>query len=201
MSIRNSEVWFSFLESVTDKRSVSVSIWTEPLSDSPSGRCNLHHIESLNQPQDQKRSSLTLAAAVVDEGPVTGGIRSGDPSIPLMNLDSAFHTLRAEFPSLPLLALIRPESYRPRSHAWMLGEYLAERDLLLWADLSHLHPARMADWARNLSECGLASPRAVIQVTERLSARDLPVLTGTGVWLVRPETRAVTNRHSMEQLV
>jgi len=112
----------------------------------------------------------------------------------LIELESTFRRLRGRFPSLPLLAMLKPDSYRPRCHAWMLGEYLAERDLLLWADLCHLHPARMADWARNLSECGLASPRAVIQVTERLDARDLPALAGTGVWLVRPESRKNPDR-------
>ena len=210
MSIKNSEVWFSFLENQTSMGPAPILVRAEPLGESQMDHRNhtppppahkfLYRIEHPDKTQDECKASLTLATALVDEGPVSGGIRSGDPSIPLMELDSAFRTLRAEYPSLPLLALVRPECYRPRSHAWMLGEYLAERDLLLWADLSHLHPARMADWARNLSECGLASPRAVIQVTERLSARDLPVLTGTGVWLVRPEVREGKERFTLDQL-
>jgi hypothetical protein len=115
-------------------------------------------------------------------------IRSAEPSKPLAALDRTLRELREACPALPLMVLFRPQVYQPRSHAWMLGEYLAERDLPLWADLSGLHPSRMADWARNLVECGLACPRLAVQVSGSLSLADLPVLQGTGSWLVRCET-------------
>jgi hypothetical protein len=183
MSIKNSQVWFRFLQRETVDGTTSIRIQTENLTE----KTFLHRIECLEKDQDEQKAFLVFAAALVDEAAEGRAIRSGDPSISLIELESSFRSLRVEFPSLPLLAMLKPESYRPRCQAWMLGEFLAERDLLLWADLRHLHPARMADWVRNLSECGLASPRAVFQVTEKLKAEDLPALIETGVWLARPE--------------
>lgn len=196
MSVKNSEVWFRFLQRVTVDGTASIQIQTEHLTE----KTFLQRIECLEKNQDKQRTSLVLAAALVDEGTEGRAIRSGDPLISLIELESSFRALRTEFPSLPLLAMLKPESYRPRCQAWMLGEFMAERDLLLWADLRHLHPARMADWARNLSECGLASPRAAFQVTEKLKAEDLPALTETGVWLVSPERGNNPDRLVIQQV-
>jgi hypothetical protein len=196
MSIKNSEVWFRFLQQETVDGTASIQLQTENLTE----KTFLQRIECLEKNQDEQRASLVFAAALVDEGAEGRAIRSGDPSISLIKLESSFRVLRSEFPSLPLLAMLKPESYRPRCQAWMLGEFLAERDLLLWADLRDLHPARMADWARNLSECGLASPRAMFQVTEKLKAEDLPALTETGVWLARPEMGNDPDRLVIQQV-
>ncbi len=245
MPLKNSEVWFRFLDREIGPGPRSIMVHTEPIrlptgasivpppptptlprkgggrkknspllggrigvggsdaaeiQSSPKDITFLHQIGCPGPQTGQPRASLVFAAALVDEGPESREIRSGDPSQPLIHLEATLQALRKEFSSLPLLALLKPELYQRRCHAWMMGEFLAERDLLLWTDLRHLHPARMADWARNLSECGLASPRAVIQVTERLGVEDLPALTGTGVWLVRPEMGESPERLTIEQV-
>lgn len=205
MSLKNTAVWFHFLDTVINKGPAPVRIETRTLhlaDETPSSSqptTFLHQVECPAPLMAQGSSSLTFATALVDQGPENLEIRSGDPSQTLIHLEATLRALREEFPSLPLLALFKPDHYQRRCHAWMVGEYLAERDLLLWADLRHLHPGRMADWAHNLADCGLASPRAVFQVTERLCAEDLPALDGTGVWLVRPEYGQDSNRMTIEQ--
>jgi hypothetical protein len=112
-------------------------------------------------------------------------LRSGQRSVYLERLDRDLRGIRKAHPCLPLVVLLSPVAYRPRNHTWMLGEYLAERDLPLWVNLTLLHPARQADWVRSLVEGGLACPRLLAQVGEALEFSDLPVLAGTGTWILR----------------
>lgn len=127
-------------------------------------------------------SVFEAMAGVLDDTTVSDRLRSAEPTGALSNLDAQLGGLRAEHPALPLLVHWQPDRYLPRSHAWMLGEYLAERDLPLWADLYPLHPSRAVDWTRNLVETGLASPRLLVRLPPGVILEDVAFIGNSGTW-------------------
>lgn len=127
---------------------------------------------------------IRFAVCSVREPESDGGTRSGDPSPILDALDGCLRESRSKHPQTPLLVLARPASYWARSHAWLLGEYLAERDLPFWVDLHDKHPAHLVDWCRSIYACGLACDRLVLQIGGSVEPEDLPFLQRSGAWLL-----------------
>lgn len=165
----NAHAWFGFLATACPNGEGAISVtrdgseWFIESGDSGGFRC---------------------LAAELPDAEEDGRVRSGDHYEPLQDLDLALRSLRQGRLDLPLVAVLKPDRYRSRNRLWMLGEYLTERDLPMWVDLTSLHPARAADWARNIAECGLANPRTVMDIGQSLTPEDIPALRETGVWVV-----------------
>lgn len=178
--LKNSAVWFQFARDEMSANPCEVSL-----------DCNAPDRVSISFPTNPTAAFL-LAFATIDETGVTPAQQSGVPSKTLESLDRSLRGLRASHPLTPLGAYLKPEAYWTRGPAWLLGEYLAERDLLLWVDLTHLHPERAVAWGRLVHDCGLACARTFVRVRTAIQPEDLPLLQGTGTWLVRGDIPSAT---------
>lgn len=103
----------------------------------------------------------------------------------IASLDASMRRSREENPTIALAAYLKPQNYWTRGQAWQLGEYLAERDLLLWIDLMHLHPERAVAWVRFAVDMGLTCPRTFLAISPPIELDDLPLLVETGTWLIQ----------------
>lgn len=191
--MRNSDPWFDFLgrEFAEGRGPAGFRFAELPRS------CLKVELWRATEPTGSVFEAL---AGVLDETGESDRLRSAEPSEALADLDTRLRELRAAHPSIPLLVRRRPDRYLPRSHAWMLGEYFAERDLPLWADLSVLHPARAVDWARNLVETGLACPRLLVQLPPRLAPEDVSALRNSGSWVLAVQKAGGVGSHALEQI-
>lgn len=129
--------------------------------------------------------SVPFFSAVVDEGSLDRNIRSGDPFAVVAALETDLRTGRRDHPNASLGAWLNPGEVWPRQPLWMLGEYLAERDLFLWVDLRSGTADRTTGWLRVLVESGLTGARTVVLLDAPVSKELLVGLSDSGVWLAR----------------
>jgi len=191
----SSAIWLRFLQNClsVDDRSIRFTF-----QECPAGFTHL--VIKPAPAQVPGEPEVEFAVGKLDETGVCQNIHSGEPSPPITALDERLKQARLEYPSQPLLVWAAPETPWPRGHSWMLGEYLAERDLPLWVDLSGLERERAREWVSNLYQTGLACDRTAVQVSSGVTPDDLTPLTGLGVWVVSTEGSPADGMGEMNQL-
>lgn len=140
---------------------------------------------------------VSFAIARISEEGLDPQLRSGEPFLIVGSLDRSLRETRKNHPDLSLGAWLEPAEVWPRQPCWMLGEYLAERDLFLWIDLRKHPPEKAVDWLRTVVVYGLASGRTFALVDDRLGGQALSGLDGSGVWLM--QTDDATGKATIEQ--
>ncbi|MCA9437952.1 MAG: hypothetical protein KC978_19360 [Candidatus Omnitrophica bacterium] len=170
--MKNSELWFDFAQ-----RAVGIG----PQRIEIEGRSSLTAKIAI----PPSGSEFSLGLIPVNEEEIAPSMRSGEPTGLIRDLDDSLRDYRRTAPKTPLAAYLRPAAYWTRGPAWMIGEYLAERDLLLWVDLLHLHPQQAVAWGRLTADCGLACARTLVLFHEKIERDDVPLLMGTGTWLLQ----------------
>lgn len=174
--MKNTEPWFEFLSQACPEGKGFVKVQR---SESPEGYLFL----DLTTQNEKTSLQVRFAVSLVDSEGFSLPIHSGEISSAISSLDVRLRVARSNRPDLPLMVAAAPDILWPRSHAWMLGEYLAERDLPLWIDLRGLAEARVLEWMNRLSDTGLACPRLAVEIAfggETCSQ----ILSGSGAWVI-----------------
>lgn len=138
-------------------------------------------------PQPDRSESVHFYGAIVDEERLDRGIRSGEPFAVVTALETDLRAGRVDHPNASLGAWLNPGEVWPRQPLWMLGEFLAERDLFLWVDLRSGTAERTAGWLRVLVESGLTGARTVVLLDAAVPGELGEGLQDSGIWLVRFE--------------
>lgn len=171
--MKNSKPWFDFLSVACPEGNGVIRV---ERSESLERTLFL----DLKSKRNQNEIHVRFAVGLADSEGLSRSIHSGEISPAVDSLDRRLREARSKHPELPLLVAASPETLWPRSHAWMLGEYLAERDLPLWVDIRHLPGERALEWMGRLQETGLACPRMAIEISLGQGLSAASPLVGSG---------------------